>query len=228
MALNATTVPMGGGGPKQEPIPVDTYPARVVQVIDLGLQPQEYMGQEKAPRNEVNITYELLDIFIKGEDGQEDLEKPRWVGESFVLNNLKADKAKSTKRILAIDPTKVANGDLTKMVGMPCNVTIAHNISKKNGNVYANVSMVSPASPRRQYPELKNNPKVFELDNPNLEIFLSLPEFLQDKIKSNLEFPGSKLDRMLNGSGNTSTQAAPPEAPRADMSSVDDMDTPPF
>jgi len=222
MALNATTVPMGGGGPKQEPIPVDTYPARVVQVIDLGLQPQEYMGQEKAPRNEVNITYELLDIFIKDENGEDDLEKPRWVGESFVLNNLKADKAKSTKRILAIDPKGIANGDLTKMVGMPCNVTIAHNVAKRNGNIYANVSMVSPASPRRSYPELKNNPKVFELDSPNMEIFLSLPEFLQAKIKSNLEFPGSKLDRMLNGGATTATKTAPPEA------TVEEMDEPPF
>ena len=221
MALNANTVPMGGGGPKQEPVPVDTYPARVVQVIDLGLQPQQYMGQEKTPGHEVNITYELLDIFMKDEDGNDNLEKPRWVGESFVLNNLRADKAKSTKRIMAIDPKGTANGDLTKMVGMPCNVTIAHNIAKKNGNVYANVSMVTPASPRRSYPELKNNPKVFELDNPNLEIFLALPEFMQAKIKSNLEFPGSKLDRLLNGSGAT-TQTAPPEAPMADMNDMDD------
>ena len=224
MALNAATVPMGGGGPKQEPIPVDTYPARLVQVIDLGLQPQDYMGQEKAPRNEVNLTYELLDIFIKDEDGNEDPQKPRWVGESFVLNNLKADKAKSTKRIMAIDPKGECNGDLIKMVGMPCNVTIAHNIAKKNGNIYANVSMVSPASPRRSYPELKNNPKIFDLSNPDKEIFLALPEFLQAKIKANLEFPGSKLDRLLNGAG-ASAQAAPPEAPRADMN---DMDEAPF
>lgn len=224
MALNANNVPMGGGGPKQEPIPVDTYPARVVQVVDLGLQPQQYMGQEKTPGHEVNITYELLDIFMKDENGNENPEKPRWVGESFVLNNMKADKAKSTKRIMAIDPTGVANGDLTKMVGMPCNVTIAHNVSKKNGNIYANVSMVTPASPRRQYPELKNAPKIFELDNPNMEVFLSLPEFLQDKIKANLEFPGSKLDRLLNGAG-APAQAAPTESVRTDMN---DMDSPPF
>lgn len=222
MALNAANVPMGdGGGVKQEPIPVDTYPARVVQVLDLGLQPQEYLGQEKPPRNEVNITYELLDIFIKDEAGKEDLEKPRWVGESFVLNNLKADKAKSTKRIMAIDPKGSCNGDLTKMVGMPCNVTIAHNIAKKNGNVYANVSMVSPASTRREYPELKNNPKIFDLSNPDKDIFLSLPEFLQAKIKANLEFPGSKLDRLLNGAGAPVQDKAPVEA-REEMNNMDD------
>lgn len=219
MALNAATVPMTGGGPKQEPIAIGTYMARLVQVVDLGLQPQEYQGQMKEPKREVNLTYELCTMFMKDEKGVEDPTKPRWVGESFVLNNLKADLAKSTKRIKSIDPENKCHGDLVKMLGMPCLVTIAHNIGKKNGNIYANVSMVSPPMAGIPCPELKNEPRFFDLSDPKLESFLALPTFIQDKIKTNLEFPGSRLARMLDGpdAGNSSA----PSEPLADMTEMD-------
>lgn len=198
MALNAATAPIGGGK-KQEPVAIGTYMARLVQVLDLGLQPQEYQGQLKDPKQEINLTYELVTEFMKDENGVPDLTKPRWVGESFVLNNLKADLAKSTKRIKAIDQANKYNGDLIQMIGMPCLVTIAHNKSAKTGAVYANVSMVSPPMAGIPCPDLKNEPKVFDLSNPDTTIFLALPEFLQTKIKANLEYPGSKLERLLHG-----------------------------
>jgi hypothetical protein len=215
MALNAATVPMGGGK-KQEPVAIGTYMARLVQVLDLGLQPQEYQGQVKEPKQEINLTYELVTEFMKDENGVPDLTKPRWVGESFVLNNLKADLAKSTKRIKAIDQANKYNGDLIKMIGMPCLVTIAHNKSAKTGVVYANVSMVSPPMAGIPCPDLKNEPKVFDLSNPDTTIFLALPEFLQTKIKANLEYPGSKLDRLLSGGAVTK------EAPAAPAQEVQD------
>lgn len=213
MALNAATAPMGnGGGKKQEPVAIGTYMARLVQVLDLGLQPQEYQGQIKAPKQEVNLTYELVTEFMKDDEGKPDTTKPRWIGESFVLNNLKADLAKSTKRIKAIDQANQYNGDLIQMIGMPCLVTVAHNKSKSNGNVYANVSMVSPPMAGIPCPELKNEPKVFDLSNPNGDIFLALPEFLQAKIKANLEYPGSKLERLLSGA-----EVKKEEVPAEDM-----------
>lgn len=217
MALNAATAPMGnGGGKKQEPVAIGTYMARLVQVLDLGLQPQEYQGQIKDPKQEVNLTYELVTEFMKDDEGKPDETKPRWVGESFVLNNLKADLAKSTKRIKAIDQKNEFKGNLIDMIGMPCLVTIAHNKSQKTGNIYANISMVSPPMAGIPCPPLKNEPKVFDLSNPDPAIFLSLPEFLQAKIKANLEYPGSKLDRLLSGGAVTK------EAPAAPAQEVQD------
>ncbi|MOA43842.1 hypothetical protein D3C78_1660410 [compost metagenome] len=48
-------------------------------------------------------------------------------------------------------------------------------------------------------PELVNPVKVFVLDEPDMEVFLSLPQWLQDKIKGNLEFNGSPLQKALQG-----------------------------
>jgi len=60
---------------------------------------------------------------------------------------------------------------------------------------------------------LKKEPKVFVLDEPDLEVFNSLPDWLQDKLKSNLEYQGSKLQALLSGD----TAEPVPDAADADV-----------
>ena len=70
--LNANKLPKAGsGGMKtQDAIDAGTYPARVVSILDLGLQPQRpYQGQDKPPKHEIRATYELVDEFCVGDDG---------------------------------------------------------------------------------------------------------------------------------------------------------------
>ena len=59
-------------------------------------------------------------------------------------------------------------------------------------------------------PELKNPAKVFDLDNPDMVVFGSLPQWLQDKIKGNLNFNGSKLQAALGGEKQPEKAAPPP------------------
>lgn len=206
MAINAKKAKGGGGGNKVEQPPIEngTYPARVVQVLDLGVQAQQpYQGKEKPPVQMINITYEFLDEFCVDEDGNEMEDKPRWLSEDFPLYNLEADRAKSTQRYLALDPKVEKDGDFTKLVNTPCLVTVVQNPGKgKNaGKIYTNVGGLSTMRPKdaEKAAELVNPPKVFDLDEPDMEVFGSLPEWLQEKIKGNLEFNGSPLDIALNG-----------------------------
>lgn len=204
MSLNAKSVPRGGGGNKQPLLDIGTYPARVVRIIDLGLQNQRaFKGKEKPPAHEVNMTYELLDAFMVDEEGNEQEDKPRWVHETFPLHNLSADLAKSTKRYMALDPNMDFDGDFTKLIGVPCNVTIVHGQGKGQnaGKVYENIGSVTGMREKdaKRAPELVNEGFAFALDNPDLERFNSFPQWLQDKIKGNLEFGGSKLEALLAG-----------------------------
>ncbi|KAJ4598274.1 hypothetical protein HRR85_009581 [Exophiala dermatitidis] len=48
-------------------------------------------------------------------------------------------------------------------------------------------------------PELINEPKVFSLDEPDVDVFRSFPQWIQDKIKGNLEYDGSALQKALEG-----------------------------
>jgi len=188
------------GGFKQPLLEVGTAPARLVRIIDLGIQPQQaFEGKDKPPAHMVDWTWELVDVFMVDKDGNEDESKPRWISEQFPLHNPKADLAKSTKRCNAVDPDKKLNYQMDKYIGLPAMVTIGHKVSK--GNTYANVLNVGPMRPKdiEKCPELKNEPVVFTLDEPDMEIFKSFPDWLKERIMGNLEFKGSKLDKALNG-----------------------------
>lgn len=208
MGLNARKLPHSGGnkgsGVRQDAIEAGTYPIRVAQIIDLGLQPQRpYQGQEKPPAHEMLLTYELLDEFCLDEDGNEDTDKPRWLSETLPLRSLQAEKAKSTQRYYALDPNEEFDGDFSELVGAAANAAIVQNAGKGQhaGKVFNNIQALSSMRPKdaAKAPELKNPPKVFLLDEPDVEVFNSLPDWLQDKIKSNLEYAGSVLEKALEG-----------------------------
>lgn len=204
MGLNASKVQNTGGGSKAEPIDAGTYPARVAQVIDLGLQPQRpYKGQEKPPAHQMWISYELVDEFHVGEDGEPDEDKPRWISEQLVLHSLQADRAKSTQRYNALDPKCVHGGDFSMLGGVGCNVTITQRAGtgQHAGKVFNNIQTVTSVRPKDEarMPELKEEAKVLLLDSPDLDVFNSLPDWLQDKVTSNLEFAGSYLDLAISG-----------------------------
>jgi hypothetical protein len=203
MGLNAKKI--GGGGNQANKVPQaniapGTYPARVVQILDLGLQAQRpYQGKDKPPANEIMLTYELVDEFMKDENGNDVADKPRWISETLPFYGLFADKAKSTQRYNALDPDGAYDGDFSKALGQAINVTIVNNI---NGDkVYDNVATISAMRPRdaANCPELVNPSKLFDLDAPDMDVFNSLPEWLRDKIKGNLNFKGSALEVALNG-----------------------------
>ncbi len=205
MPLNTKKLPSRPKGERPEALDAGTYPVRLVQIIDLGLQKQRpFKGEEKAPAYEIMLTYEFLDEFMKDkETGEELTDKPRWLSEQIPVHSLESDLAKSTKRYYALDPSAEHNGDWSKLAGFPGMLTIVQNPSKKEeGVVYNNIAGLSTmrAKEAAKAPELVNPPKVFEIDNPDLEIFKSLPEWLQDKIKEGLEFDGSPLDDALSGS----------------------------
>lgn len=214
MSLNAKTVPKGGaGGKKKQPVlDVGTYPARVARIIDLGLQNQRpYMGKEKPPAHEVMLTYELVDTFMVDDDGAELEDKPRWISETFPLHNLSADLAKSTRRYLALDPNMDFDGDFTKLIGVPCNVTIVHGQGKGQnaGKIYENIGSVTGMRDKdaKRTPELVNEGAFFSLDAPNMDIFNKFPQWLQEKIKTNLEFHGSPLETLVGHANNEDGEA---------------------
>lgn len=231
MGLNASKVKgNGGGGSTVAPIEAGTYPARVAQVIDLGLQPQRpFKGQEKPPAHQMWVTYELVDEFHLGEDGEPDEDKPRWISEQLVLHSLKADRAKSTQRYNALDPNCEHGGDFAMLGGSGGNVTITTRTGSGEyaGKVFNNIQSVTPVRPKdlAKMEPLKEEPKVFLLDEPDLEVFESLPDWLQDKVKGNLDYNGSEFQALLEGKV-TKPKVAEPEAAELDTDEEEEDDIP--
>lgn len=207
MALNAKTA--AGSGSTAEPMEAGSYPARVVQIVDLGLQNQRpFQGQEKPPAHEILVTYEFVDEFMKDENGEDDPKKPRWISESFPLYNLSQDKAKSTIRYKSIDPSLAYDGNWPDLIETPVDVTVIQNPGKgaNAGKVYNNIASVAPMRGKdaSRCPPLVNEAVVFDLDAPDMAIYNALPQWIQKRITENLEFAGSKLEALLkNAPANT-------------------------
>ncbi len=188
----------GGSSVDQEILEAGNYPARIAQVIDLGLQAQRpYEGKAKRPANEIMVTYELGTEFMKDEDGNDRTDKPRWVSERFCLFGLHSERAKSTIRYTALDPSGEKGGDWAQMVGQGCLVAVVNNKSKSNGRTYNNVGGVTGPMKGLDIAELVNESKTFSLDKPDLEVFGALPDWIQKVITENLEFNGSALQKAL-------------------------------
>ena len=216
MGLNAKNAPRKGGDFKRELLEAGTYPTRLVGVADMGLQYQRpYQGQEKEPVNEIMLTYEFSDEFMKDADGTDQEDKPRFLSEIMPFHNLGADKAKSTLRYKALDPDITLDGDWLKLLGTPCNVTVVLNTYKKDGQERTVEKIAGISAMRKKdadkLPELVNEARFFDLDKPDLAIFKAYPEWIQEKIKSNLNYQGSPLEALLDTKGEVKEAAKPAE-----------------
>lgn len=216
MSLNAKKVKPAEGGFKQPPLDAGTYPCRVVQIIDLGVQPQRpHKGVPKPPMQHIRITYEFTDEFCVDEEGVEQLDKPRWLAETQPFHSLEADLATTTKRYRAIDPDDNFDGDFTLLVDSPCLVTVVNKNGKgdKADVVYNNIGAVTTMRKKDidKCAPLVNESLVFLVDEPDKKAWDKLPNFIQDKIKASLEFEGSALDLALSGKKAPAKEEAPEE-----------------
>jgi hypothetical protein len=218
MTLKANEVKSQGGSNRveQPSLPAGGYPARVVQIYDLGVQARKpYMGEEKPPINMILPVYELADEFMIDEDGNEVLDKPRWIFDRpFALFPLSADRAISTQRYEAIDPDNKYNGDWGQVVGSPVTVNIVNN-KAADGRVFDNVGSLSAMRQKEadKLPELINDPFVLSLDSDDVEAFNKTPQWLQDKIKTGVEWESTKMYAALNGEALEPKETPPNDVP---------------
>ncbi len=161
-----------------------THVARVVGITDLGHQPPfEWQGQQIDSAYKVEVTYELTNSFM--EDG-----RPFHVSEQ--MTNSDNSKATLTIRAAAIG----ANiNQLESFLEKPCMVTV-----KYNPKGYANVkgqSAVGGVPDGMPVPALQNPTYLFDIDQPNMDIWDKMPEFKQKKILAGLDLQKTELGQQL-------------------------------
>ena len=206
MSLNVNDAPKGGGNFGHAT--VGTQVARLCGIADMGIQKREFKGQPKTPCRRLNVTFELCnDLFeYNGE------QKPRWI--SLSINALRGDNSNLTKLANAIDPTgTVYNGDLAAAARAGAPLLVG--IEKKDDGDGVKVGTMSGMIPGIQVPPLANVPYVFDMDDPDVEVYTTrLPEWLQKQITEADNFPGSALANALqaNAQAAATAQASAPPA----------------
>ena len=86
--------------------------------------------------------------------------------------------------------------DITKLIGIPCMLNVIHNVSKANGNTYANIAGVTAIPKGFQVPLQINPSFVFSYDEWSDAKFANLPEWIRKRIDATSEF-----QNRLNKSG---------------------------
>lgn len=160
-------------------------------------------GFEGAPSKEIEqviLNWELTDDFIDEEKTQ-----PFWMRTFGVGNMNDFDTEKSTKTRLfsqMFEDYNPAKKNAHTYLGRGCILIVAHNEGKGKhlGKTFANfkdVSMYPDVLPPLEY--TPSQPLVhFDFYNPTKESWEMLKPFEQDFIKQAVNYPGSKLSKLLN------------------------------
>lgn len=185
MALNFTK---SAGTKKYAPMDIGAYPARIVQVVDLGIQENEWQGEVKNVHR-VYITFEFPTelIEVNGE------QKPRWLSKEYTI--AMSEKSSLYKLVNSVDPEgKITkNGTNVKaLLGLPLSVTVGRT---SNGN--AKVSDVGPLMKGMAVGELQNPPTFFDLDSSDVKTFEKLPAWIREKIQNGGEFESTPFAKVL-------------------------------
>ena len=171
---------------KRELIPADTYVARCYSMIHVGTIEEEIMGETKH-LNKVRLTWELP-TEMREFDG---VQKPLVISKEYTLSmHEKATLRKDLEswRGLGFTEEEAKSFDVTKLLGIPCMLSVVHTKSK-SGDMYAKIGSISKIMKGMQCPPQFNPSFEFNYtDKFSDEVVEALPDFIKEKIKSSEEY----------------------------------------
>jgi hypothetical protein len=166
----------------------------LVSLVDLGCQKTNWDGEEKwSPK--VRLTFELPDQVIDGEvveNGKTtkvtkpmmvSLELTRSLGERATLR-----KHLESWRGAAFTAKELASFSLKNLLGKAALLTLMHKTSQA-GRQYCAINAISKLPKGMTAPKESVNSQMFyEIENGQNDVFASMPEWLQDKVRASKEF----------------------------------------
>lgn len=180
------------------------YMARVVGIVDLGLQKEKdwktgeqkyYDDGNEVINNQVWVTFELPTETITIDDE----ERPRWLSKEYKLSF--HEKSSLSQLINAVSPGKRPNS-LVDLIGKPCQVVVGITSGGKN-----KVTAVTTPMKGLTVPDLQNPTQVFDMDDPDMDVWSKLPQFIKDKVMESENFPDSELAYKLGQKADGEKQA---------------------
>ena len=166
--------------PKAPPVEPGVYPAVCIGVIDLG---EQYSEKFKSYSNKVQIVWELPTETIEVDGKQE----PRQLSKEFTIS---ASKKGNLRGFLSSWNSKTYSDeeflelDLFDQIGKGCQVNVVLNETGE----YANVESAIPLMKGYPLPKSNTPPIRWDMDAWNDEVFASLPEWVQEKIRKSTQY----------------------------------------
>ncbi len=176
-----------GGGGDFSPTPQGTHLAICNMVVDLGRQRGEYQGVANI-KPKVFVRWELPHERLTWTDRDNvEREGPRVISKTYTLSlhensALRADLVGWRGRNFS--PEEEMAFDVSKLLGVPCMVTVVH--KQSNDKTFANVQSVSGVPKGMDKPGAPEIAPVL-YDGDNLSSWDVLPEWLQKKITEQVQ-----------------------------------------
>jgi len=217
----------GGGDFKR--VPPGVYIGRCYSLIDLGTQRVEFQG-------EVNLQHKILvrwELFGEDENGEpltidrDGRTLPMTVSKRYTLSlsnkaRLRSDLEAWRGRKFTAE--EVSGFDVAKLLGAYCMVNVTENTSDDGKRTYTNVSSLTPlpGALKNARPDPVHQIQVFDLDKPDMNLFSTFHEKLQDTIRAAMEWKevsgtGNSYQAAKNGGFENANQ-------QAQLAAQDDMD----
>jgi len=181
----------GGGDFKR--VPPGVFIGRCYSLIDLGTQRIEYQG-------EVNLQHKIMvrwELFGEDDEGQpltieiNGRTMPMTISKRYTLSLSTKARLRSDLeawRGRKFTEEEVKGFDVAKLIGAYCMVNVTHN--ENNGKTYTNVASLTPlptqlkaAKPTPVHPD-----QIFDLDKPDMALFETFHEKLQETIQQSPEW----------------------------------------
>lgn len=166
------------GGGDYKPVPQGTHIAVCNAVVDCGVQP----GGRFKPQHKVYVRFEVPAERIEFEKDGQRVEGPMQIGKFYTLSL--SEKANLRKDLVAwrgrqFTAEELAGFDITKLAGVPCQITVAHEAGA-DSKTYANIIAVMGLP--RGTPKPKAERPIMIFDDEHRDTYKDLPQWLRDKI----------------------------------------------
>lgn len=182
-----------GNGGNFKRVPAGVHIGRCYSLIDLGTQTTNGQYGEKQ-QHKLRVGWEL---FGEDEEGHplvvdvDGKEMPMTISKSYTVSlhekaGLRKDLAAWRGRDFTEEEAKAF--DVSKLIGAYCMVNVT--TSENNGKTYSNVGGLTPlpAALKNSKPAPCHETLLFNLDEPDLAVFATFHEKLQDAIRNSPEW----------------------------------------
>jgi len=186
MAFDSTVPPKSSGKFTREILEEGLYPARLARIIEVGDQEDKYGVKTKVV---LAFTIPSQTIEIDG------VQKQRMM-MTFPLNQTSNPDATIMKYMKAL-----GGATWPDIHNKPCMIEVSHKTVK--GELRDNITNVVKPMAGMEVPMPDCDAYIFDFENPDRKVFDSLSDFRQGQIKQAVNYPGSAVEKMLEGTSSS-------------------------
>jgi hypothetical protein len=192
--VNRMAIIAADNGGNFKPVPQGVHLARCYRVIDLGTQEVEYQGDVKA-QHKIMLGWELFGEDETGAPLLTDDGQPLVISKRYTLSLSKNARLRTdleSWRGRAFSDQELKGFDVSALVDKWCMVNVVHD--HRDGKTFSNIVSISPvpAMLRNARPAGVNRLQVFDVTQPDMEVFGGFHDKLREIIERSFEWRAQK------------------------------------